>query len=58
MDIHLILTKKFSGNEWVLVGNTYEGLTWVSETKKPTEAELKALWKEVEAESQNSILEI
>jgi len=28
--------------EWTLDGDTYEGLTWLSETPKPTEAEIKA----------------
>jgi hypothetical protein len=48
MDIARILTKNFQGSEWMLVGDTYDGLSWNSKDKKPTEAELKALWAETE----------
>jgi hypothetical protein len=50
MDIALVLTDRFPGCEWVLVGDDYAGLTWLSDTPKPTEAELEALWPEVEYE--------
>jgi hypothetical protein len=50
MDIPLILITKFSDAEWTLDGDDYAGLTWLSETPKPTEAELEALWPEVQAE--------
>jgi hypothetical protein len=50
MNISLILQNRYSGSEWVLSGNDYSGLTWLSETSKPTEAELEALWPEVEYE--------
>jgi hypothetical protein len=48
MDIAIVLSKKFAGQEWNLNGETYKGLTWLSNTKKPTEAELNALWPEVQ----------
>jgi hypothetical protein len=50
MDITLILARKFQGSEWVLSGEDYAGLTWLSETKKPTEKELQALWSTVQYE--------
>ena len=28
------------GEEWTLDGDTYDGLTWLSNTAKPTEAEI------------------
>jgi hypothetical protein len=51
MDISLILSRKFSGTEWTLDGETYDGLTWLSESEPPTEAELEALWPEVQYEA-------
>jgi hypothetical protein len=44
IDYTLILTKKYAGSEWTLNGDDYEGLTWLSDTPKPTQAELDALW--------------
>ena len=50
MDIASILTRKFEGAEWTLNGDDYTGLTWLSDSPKPTEEELAALWPEVQAE--------
>lgn len=50
MDYGQILLRKFSGAQWSLDGGTYEGLTWLSETAKPTKSELDALCSDVEAE--------
>ena len=49
MDIAAILSRKFDA-EWTLNGDTYEGLTWLSDSKKPTKAELEKLWPTVQAE--------
>lgn len=51
MDITQALQKLAPGAEWVLNGDEYEGLTWLSEdikqpTKKAVEAEIKRLQKE------------
>ena len=48
MDIATILSRKFDA-EWTLDGDTYEGLTWLSDSKKPTKAELEKLWPTVQA---------
>ena len=32
---------------WTLEGDTYEGLTWLSSTPKPTQAALDAAWPTV-----------
>ena len=48
MDIALILEIKYAGKEWHLVGNDYEGLTWLEATGKPSEATLESLWAEVQ----------
>jgi hypothetical protein len=50
MDIPIILANKYAGSEWILDGDSYEGLTWLSESPKPTEEELEDLWDEVQAE--------
>jgi hypothetical protein len=50
MDISLILTKRYLDAEWTLDGDDYTGLTWLSDTKKPTKKALEALWPDVQAE--------
>ena len=50
MDIPRILSSKYAGSEWILNGDDYAGLTWLSDTPKPTEAELENLWEEVQAD--------
>jgi hypothetical protein len=35
-----------------LNGDEYDGLTWLSDTPKPSKAELDALWPEVKAKIQ------
>jgi hypothetical protein len=50
MDIPTILTRKYAGSEWTLDGDEYAGLTWISDSPKPTEAELTALWPAVQEE--------
>ena len=48
IDYSLILTKKYFGSEWTLDGDDYSGLTWLSDTPKPTKAKLDGLWQEVQ----------
>jgi hypothetical protein len=50
MDIAIILATKYAGSEWILDGDSYEGLTWLSDSPKPTQEELEDLWPEVQAE--------
>ena len=50
MDIASILSSKYVGSEWSLDGDSYEGLTWISKSKKPSQEELEALWPAVQAE--------
>ncbi len=35
-------------SQWTLNGDTYAGLTWLSGTPKPTQAELDAAWPAVQ----------
>jgi hypothetical protein len=48
MDLSKILALKYPGSEWALDGNDYEGLIWLSDSVKPTKAELEAHWPDVE----------
>jgi hypothetical protein len=50
MDITIILSRKFIGSEWTLDGDDYDGLTWLSDSPKPTQKTLQDLWPEVQAE--------
>ena len=51
MDIPTILSNKYAGSEWTLNGDDYAGLTWLSDTPKPTKKALEALWAEVQYET-------
>lgn len=41
MNIPITLDYLRPGEEWVLDGEDYKGLTWISETKKPTKKEIE-----------------
>jgi hypothetical protein len=49
MDITLILQTNYINDEWVISGNKYEGLEWLSDSPKPTKAKLESEWPEVQA---------
>jgi hypothetical protein len=40
--------------EWTLDGDDYSGLTWVSNTTKPTQAELAAAWPKAQAAAESA----
>ena len=44
IDYAAILTANYAGSQWTLDGDTYNGLTWLDSTLKPTQAALDALW--------------
>jgi hypothetical protein len=48
-DYTLILSTNYPTAQWSLDGNSYDGLTWYSNTPKPTQAELDALWESTQA---------
>jgi hypothetical protein len=50
IDYTLILSRKYKGQEWILNGDDYSGLTWLSDTAKPTKATLDNLWPTVQTE--------
>jgi hypothetical protein len=49
LDYTLILKTNYPTSQWALSGDSYEGLTWFSDTPKPTQAELDALWESTQA---------
>lgn len=51
MDISLILSRRYKGAQWSLLGDNYSGLTWLSEDiAQPSLADLEAVWAEVQFE--------
>lgn len=48
IDYSAILTRRYAGKEWTLVGNDYTGLTWLSDTEKPSQETLDGLWASVQ----------
>lgn len=49
MKYSTILTYKYAGQEWSLNGDEYDGLVWLSDSTKPTKAQLDSQWEEVQA---------
>ena len=52
-----VLNANYAGSEWTLNGNDYNGLTWLSDTPKPTQAELDAAWPQVDYQNQVTAVE-
>ena len=49
MDYAAAISYLRPGEEWALNGNEYAGLTWLSDTPKPTDAQLIAAWPQAQA---------
>jgi len=47
-DYAAVLTANYFGAQWTLDGDTYDGLTWLSDTPKPTQQELDDAWPAVQ----------
>ena len=52
IDYSLILSTNYASSQWSLNGDSYDGLTWLSDTPKPTQAELDALWESTQAQAE------
>ena len=48
IDYTQILIRKYPDSLWTLDGDDYAGLSWVSDTPKPSKKTLDALWDEVQ----------
>ena len=53
-DYAAVLTANYSDAQWTLDGDTYDGLTWLSDTPKPSQAELDAAWPAVQQARQDA----
>lgn len=54
IDYTQILSTRYKDAEWTLNGDDYEGLTWLSDSPKPTKKTLDDLWAEVKIEIENA----
>lgn len=46
-DYAAVLVANYPDAEWTLDGDTYEGLTWLSDSPKPSQQELDDAWPAV-----------
>jgi hypothetical protein len=53
-DYAVVLTTNYPDAQWTLNGDTYGGLTWLSDTPKPTQQELDAAWPAVQQARQDA----
>ena len=53
IDYVAILSRRYTGKEWTLDGDEYTGLTWISDTAKPSKATLDGLWASVQQDIAN-----
>jgi hypothetical protein len=56
-DYAAVLTVNYPGALWTLNGDTYDGLTWLDDTPKPTQEELDAAWPQVDYQNQYNAVE-
>lgn len=47
-DYPVVLAANYPDAEWTLDGDSYDGLTWLSDAPKPSQAELDAAWPAVQ----------
>jgi hypothetical protein len=57
VDYTAVLIANYPGAQWTLNGDTYDGLTWLEDTPKPTQAELDAAWPQVDYANQCAAVE-
>jgi hypothetical protein len=52
-----VLRANYPDALWTLDGEDYDGLTWLSDSPKPTQAELDAAWPQVQDQQQRAAIE-
>jgi hypothetical protein len=57
VDYPAVIVALYPGAEFVLRGTEYDGLEWLSDTPKPTQAELDAAWPTVDYQNQVAAVE-
>lgn len=55
MDIPKVLNAIRPNSEWSMNGDAYEGLVWLDDSSKPSEAEIEQAWPSVAAEIDNDL---
>lgn len=56
-DYAAVLVANYPNSQWTLNGDKYDGLTWLSDTPKPTQAELDAAWPQINYNNQCAAVE-
>ena len=56
-DYAAVLSENYPGSEWTLDGDHYDGLTWLSDTPKPTQQELDDAWPAVQQARQQAAVD-
>ena len=56
-DYPAVLIKLYPDCQWSLRGDTYDGLSWLSDTPKPSQAELDDAWPTVQYNQQRAAIE-
>lgn len=54
-DYSIVLATNYPDAEYMLVGDDYDGLTWLSDTPKPTQQELDDAWPAVQQAQADAI---
>ena len=57
IDYSLILSVNYPNTQWAINGDTYDGLEWLDESPKPTQAELDAAWPQVQYNTEIAAIE-
>jgi len=57
VDYSAVLIALYPGAQWSLNGDSYDGLTWLENTPKPTQAELDAAWPQVQYQNECAVVE-
>lgn len=57
IDYAAVLAANYAGSQWSLNGDTYDGLVWLDDTPKPTQAQLDAAWPQVQYQNQVAAVE-
>jgi len=53
-DYPAVLTVLYPGAQWTLSGDSYDGLTWLEDSPKPSQAELDGAWPDVAKARRNA----
>jgi len=55
IDYAAVLTANYAGAQWSLTDNDYDTLDWLSDSPKPTQAELDAAWPAVQQQQADAV---